>query len=564
MKQEEYLSKSITIYEIIKNLLIPLYKEWKIWLPFSLFSFCLASTFEAGWSHFLYPELKYPFCYTVDCLGSLSHLQRLVSNSIHFREAYPFVDSILYSRSLTLDFIFLKFLTILGIKSGVGAYNLYYFTGYFLIFVFSYIVSRALEFKILQSICISLLYNFIPYHDLRIMHLNLTWYFLIPIFIYLGFVLFSKTIKFNLERKLLYYLPLLFFFIYCIYSQHPYYGAFELIILLLGLIARVIFFHKFDNFKFLFIFLFIIFSIFYIQIFSTDTYNSIYGPNPYSHGVERTFFESELYGLKLIQLLLPRSGHRIDLFSKLNFKYNDFYIHNLPSSLGILGNLGFIFLLFFPFLSNDFVFKKDKRIFYFSFLTLVIFLVATVGGFSSLFALIGSTLLRDWSRFCIVLSFTSIAVIFIILEKQKLSKNLYYIILITITILAMLDQTKGTNAKEKFRKLFHINENDYYINMGNINTLYDYNIKNRFDSDKNFFHNLEKIIPKDSSVYQLPYLPPATIYDHSIIWLHSNSFKTNYGNVPGRTSGNFYISLSQKNILEQLYYLKTLAFKAST
>src|SRR5208283_2507881 len=72
------------------------------------------------------------------------------------------------------------------------------------------------------------------------------------------------------------------------------------------------------------------------------------GPNPAV--AHRGRFEAEIYGLKVTQLFLPVTGHRLHFLRTIKDKYNnDPYplVNDFGSSPGMVGSLGYLFLLAF-------------------------------------------------------------------------------------------------------------------------------------------------------------------------------------------------------------------------
>ena len=57
--------------------------------------------------------------------------------------------------------------------------------------------------------------------------------------------------------------------------------------------------------------------------------------------------EAEIYGLKIAQLLLPLSGHRLKMFAEIKNRYNQAPLvnENDTATLGAIGGVGFLFLL---------------------------------------------------------------------------------------------------------------------------------------------------------------------------------------------------------------------------
>ncbi|HXE73309.1 MAG TPA: hypothetical protein VNO81_11680, partial [Candidatus Nitrosotenuis sp.] len=124
--------------------------------------------------------------------------------------------------------------------------------------------------------------------------------------------------------------------------------------------------------------------------------------------------ESEEYGLKIAQLLLPVPGHRLGPWSDLRAYYDRHFPlvnENSSATLGALGSLGFLILLGWLFFRRprpgDPV--LEDLLTRLSILNGAGLLLGTVGGFSSLAGLGFTPLLRSVNRVSIYLAFFSLA-----------------------------------------------------------------------------------------------------------------------------------------------------------
>ena len=104
--------------------------------------------------------------------------------------------------------------------------------------------------------------------------------------------------------------------------------------------------------------------------------------------------ESEIYGLKIIQLLLPIPDHRVSFLSEISKAYHTtapLVNENAIASLGFVGSIGLIISLIVIFLSifNNSILSKNnnlKLIQKLSAFNLAAVLLATIGGFGTVFA----------------------------------------------------------------------------------------------------------------------------------------------------------------------------------
>ncbi len=144
-----------------------------------------------------------------------------------------------------------------------------------------------------------------------------------------------------------------------------------------------------------------------------------------SAAVSRTPTGVEVYQLKFMQLILPAPGHRVPILASLR----QFYDENFPlpsesPALGLIAALGFVALLavalYFAVVRLRRVVDPAERarrdaIGALSGLTLFAFLLATVGGFSTIVGFLTSEL-RGWNRISIVIALFSLAGLGLILD----------------------------------------------------------------------------------------------------------------------------------------------------
>ena len=162
-------------------------------------------------------------------------------------------------------------------------------------------------------------------------------------------------------------------------------------------------------------------------------------------------FESEIYGLKLVQMLLPIEDHRIGAFADLTRSYllqipqvNE----NKTSALGMIGATGFLFLLAVPLLGRI-RHRLPENVKRAASLAWIGFLYATIGGLGSLFAWLVSPQLRGLSRIVIFLAFFALFA-FIAVAQDLASKArwryLPSLLAASIVIVGVFDMTPSLYA----------------------------------------------------------------------------------------------------------------------
>ncbi|MEY4912099.1 MAG: hypothetical protein RL761_1762, partial [Pseudomonadota bacterium] len=539
-------------------------QEWPIWLAGAALSFIAASLFMSGWPDGLLPDIKKPFTYGGDGISYMWNIKRVIEEAWFFTNSntgYPFGSNHLdYPTSDTGNYAILKIIGTL-FQSPVAALNLYFLLGFSFIFTASYIVFRTLGVTRTLSVTGSILYAFSSFHFGRIGHLFFTWYFVAPLFFYFGFKLFDKELvlfskKQNLKNNTVNIAVLL-----VLASFGIYYALFGMMVLFTCTLLATVLHKSWAHLRiglatcsavFLGVLLNVLPSLWQLQTL---------GPN--LEGVNRFPEESELYGLKLTQMLLPRGDHRLDSFYELATKYNYHFplvTENSSASLGLAGSFGLLLLIlsvfFVPMVLNaQAKNEKNRRTFtlmlIMGLLSCSLFFVATVGGFASLFALLISASIRSWNRISIFIEFISIAALMVSIgwcfQKNTVKKYQIYAqtaIAALLIFYGVADQTvKPCPAC--------INAN-----------------AELFEHDKNFIQKIEKSLPPNSAIYQLPYMgyPEYSAvnnlgsYDQARGHIHSNTLKWSFGGIRGRAGDWFYRKLAQLPIEQQLTVAQALGF----
>ena len=554
---------TIPFLKVIKN-------EWQILLPYAIITFILASILTSGWPKGLIPEIRTPLNYEGDGLSYYWHIKRVFEGLWTFNDphsGFPFVASSLdFPHSDTGSYVILwlisRFFT-----SPVAAINIYYFLGYSAIAIAAHAVMRAVGVSRLLAITGSFLYAFLTFHFVRLGHLFFTWYFVVPLYFYFGFLLFSeKTIFFNkfknFKDNFLTILSLIFLSSFGIY--YSFFGC--IVLCVCGILAAILTqnWRPFitgllaTSFIALGVVLNVLPSLFNILINGSNR-----------EGVNRGAGESELYSLKLVQMLIPRADHRFKPFAKFASEYNlgfPYITENASASLGMVGSIGLILLLISVFtfslappLRENVVknqnsvhnFTINSKLLILSLIIVLLFFITTVGGFSSLFAMLVSTSIRGWNRISIYIAFLSIIAFMLVLDfgiakyvKTTLQTRVKIFLTLGILFLGLYDQT----VKPCLTCI-----------EGN---------RIQYENDRNFILEIEKILPKNAAVFQLPYVAfPENekvnnigSYDQLRANIHSFNLNWNFGNMRGREGDWFYRKLSLMPINQQLTIARAIGF----
>jgi phosphoglycerol transferase len=446
--------------------------------------------------------------------------------------------------------------------------NIFFLLTFPLTTVFTLFVLRQFKISPLPAIVGSLLYAFIPFHFLRGEgHLLLSSYFLIPLVVLITFWIFDgdfllDSVKNELRKGSIVSIfnkKTLISLLVCIgiSSVFVYYPFFSCFFILIAGVCSTISNKKLTPFfnACLLIGIIVLFLFaFNLPSFQYQLHNgknlevAIRGPA-----------ESEIYGLKVVQLLLPVNDHRIPIFAQFSHTYastSPLINENSYATLGLIGSIGFIILLlalYYQLFTKSI--KKDNEIFkkikYLSVLNLSAVLLATVGGIGTVFAYLFFPEIRAYNRISIFIAFFCITAIMMLLDflLQKYSQNKikkYAIVgcILIVLFFGIYDQTS-----ERFVP-------DYK------------NIKEMFMNDDHFVKDIEKTYPQDTRVFQLPYVPfpenppvnGMSDYDHFRAYLHSANITWSYGAMKGREGDQWQREVVKKSLDKMLEDLSFSGF----
>lgn len=522
-------------------------------ISLALFSLILSIYVMEGW----HVDLSAPFSYNSDGLLNSWIIKRLIDGTWYLSSGYsgfPFgSDFYDFPISDTGNLLILK---ALGIIFGdyAHALNLYFLLGFPVTAIVSYFVIRSFSASRALSIAGAIVFTFIPFHFLRLGHLFYTWYFVVPLFAWYSLRISAGAPLFFSSSETRNSKAVTALILIGMSSFGVYYAFFGVVMFFAaGCIGSLQQKSKKHIFSAL-----IATSIVTVGVVANIAPNYIYrfehGTNP--EVAQRAPAHSEILGLKVTQLLLPRPGHRSEKFAEVTRKYSGHFPlvnENSFAALGMIGSIGFMLMLGVllsngaqkPESHNSFVLNTLARI------TLLLVLTATIGGFSSIFSMLITPEMRAWNRISIFIGFTAIATFVLIadncIKKIRPPQYMLPIKLSTIAVLvlfAIWDQTPpACNECRATTKL-------------------------EFKNDDDFVKQIEAIVPKSSGIYQLPYFPfpetpplhNLTEYSHFRGYLHSTDLKWSYGGMKGREGDLYFRELAEQPLAKQLDVIERLNF----
>ena len=410
-------------------------------------------------------------------------------------------------------------------------YNTFYFITFILV---AWTCAFALrKFRISQFFAfpLGIIYTFMPYHYTRYQHIFLCGYYMVPLMtmiliwgcsckpLFFKYHAMTKKMQWDFTSKKASFAIITLMIAggcgvyYCFFFLWLMMGAG-----ISGWIYRKSRYHFYSGITSCAICV----SCVFLGNFSYIHYKIQNGSNP--QVARRTHGESEIWTLKLSQMLLPQENHRIKAFSTIKNKYKPMiYCEGVNEYLGVIPSLGFIVLLGFFLFGKRF--NLTGRL---GNLTFISILYATTGGFSVLFALFINPKIRSHNRISIFIAFFVILAIGSFLQyflrKGKLNGKISAMTLASLFIFSIYDQTTPYTSISQLQN------------------------KSNYESDASFVHQIETLYPQ-SKILQLPYtFFPEAVYGHLRGFIHSQNLYWSFGSMRGRKDDLEYKRLSTKPI----------------
>ena len=444
-------------------------------------------------------------------------------------------------------FVFLSLFT----KNPVVAFNLYAYLSFPITACATFFVSKKIGLTKLNSFAISILFAFSTFSLQRLIHFGHLVYmcnFVVPIFFYLGYLIYNYDVEEkedNVGWKKVILTVLLLFLLSSFGVYYAFFGC--LVIATSGILGSVRFCNR-RNFLISMVACCAVFIGFLINMLPTVINSVQNGKN--NEIAVRNAGETDIYGLRLTQMLVPHSDHRIKLFRNINKKYTEtftFINENKTSALGLIGGLGFLLSIFVILFFIELK-KSNSSIKYFAIIGGVLFLYGVMGGCGSMFSFLIVPIFRGVNRISVFISLSSLTVFFLFFQQvlETLFKNnrKKYLIMIFVLFIGIFDQTF------KIPLSYHEKNKMVYL------------------SDKYFVEKIEELMIPGGAVFQFPYMafpevPPISgveTYGLARGPINSNKTKWSYGAIKGRKADDFFKVLSEQDVPKQLEIIKSIGF----
>ena len=524
-------------------------REWPTLLIGGVASSFLASFFIYGGRSFLSIVKSYPLSFSGDGIFQLWFIKRIQEGWIfsNNRSGFPFGSNFMdYPDSDLGSNVIIKTLSFL-FHQPAQIYNAFYFLGFFFTFLAGYWSARYFKLSPRFSIAFALVFDFLPFHFERIPHLYLTWYFVIPLYVVCAHsLLVNVSDKWGVTRVQNVLRDFLLALIMC--SFGVYYTVFGLIVLAFSGFLILVETGLFANLKrYIYVSSLLILGS-TINFLPNIIYQLSHGKN--GEVAVRSAVESETYGFKFIQLLLPHSNYRIPYLNHLAITYDTstpLVNENTTSSLGILGVFGLVILfMILVKIVLDKEVSKEQRVA--SLLSFFLISFGIIGGLGSLFAFLVTPEIRAWNRISVYIAFICILSFFVFLfgrlQRARVSQGLVLTILALVTCVGLIEETSSICSDCTKQ------------------------VKNAYETSAGFIKQIESGLGTNASVYQLPYVgfpevPPVYNLDPYATlegYIFSSHLNWSAGGTKGRPGDLFYRSLAQQSIAQQLSVIKRLGF----
>jgi hypothetical protein len=474
-------------------------------------------------------DLGIPFDYSGDTVLNLTLVKTVMEHAWylhnpdlgapHGQDLYDYP----VASSDTLNLIFFR-LGGLVADNAASVMNVFYVLTFPLTAVTAFIVLRRLPVSRGIALVCALLYTLLPYHFLRgEVHLFLAAYYAVPIGAYLMIAVFRGDRLFGRWRPTLVTAALCA--VVAAASGSFYYSAFTVLLVAFAALLRFVAQRERETLVAGGGIVALILAVSLIQLAPTIVYRIDHGTN--DQVAKRYWFESEVYGLKLTNLLLPVDHHRIGALARRKAEYGQ----QIPqtegqvATLGVVASAGFLWLIGVALAACVGVGRRYSLGLHggLAALTVVSVLFATTGGFSTLLGVVWPQI-RSWNRISIFIAFFSLAAVALLLEtlrgaleRRRLPALVFPAALAAVLAVGVFDQTTPA-----------------YI------PAYDA-LRSAYRNDQQLVASLEDQLPAGASVVELPYEPfpePAlggrAPYDPAKPYLHSHDLRWSWGAMRGR------------------------------
>jgi phosphoglycerol transferase len=496
-------------------------------------------------------RLREPLCYTWDSVLCQSWIKGVIERGWYLENpnlGAPFGQE-MYDFPLadTLHFLALKMIGLAFPDPG-AAYNLYYLLTFPLTTLAALYALRRFGLSFAVSIVASLLYTFLPLHFHRLIHYFLACYYVVPL---MSLVIVQVSLgQLHAGRHPGRWLVAL---VTCVLTGMAgiYYAFFACFLLLVAAVASFVSSRRWAALGAGLVLLLTVCLSSGAALAPSIRYKLREGAN--GDAVRRGPHEAEVYGLRITQLLLPVTTHRLPWLARFKNRYNNtapLVNENDFATLGAVGSAGFLLLVGWLLLRRRTP-GGNGLLDGLAVCTTAAVLLATMGGFGSLFTYLTTPYIRGYNRIAVYLAFFALAAVAVVLNAvgQRWATTtrrrlIFWALLLLLLVAGVADQTTPlfVPAYAKWHR-------DY-------------------SEDEDFVRRVETAVPAGTMVYQLPYVPfpeegvyrGMTDYDEFRPYLHSHRLRWSYGAMRDRPADVWHRDLLGLTLAERLPALALAGF----
>lgn len=487
-------------------------------------------------------DLGIPFAYSGDGLTNSMAFKAVIENGTIWSNPYlaaPFTQH--YQDWPLTDLLPLYVAKVFSLftDNWAALQNIIYLIEFPAIGLAAWWAMRKLGVSPWVATALSILYAIAPYHFGRgPSHYFLSGYFAVPLGVWMAMTVLAGGTLFvaresvtNPKRFANWHNLRTVLFAVVLVSSSIYYAAFTAILLITAAVV-MLFKRRWSHVVQVGV-VFVVMALTFVMLAApTFAYRDDYGANVL--GAKRLESDTETYGLKLAQMLLPNNGYRIQALAQLRGEYvSKFPVPGeyISTALGLVASIGLLYLLFV--IARRLVGRSsaDETESHLALLTLVALISATVGGFATLVSLLITSQIRGWNRMSIVIAFMSLVAVGLLIDKAA---RKFVTLRKPVVAAALLAILLAFGAFDQFG----MTQGIAYAQNRQV-----------FQDDADFFAKVEATMPANSRVFQLPrtqFPEPMKLqynqmdaYDPLRPYLHTKNLRWSYGGIEGRVEADW-------------------------
>lgn len=486
----------------------------------------------------------YPIEYRSDVLWNLFVVKTVMETGWYYQNpalGAPFGATFLdFAKPETL---YLLFFSAAGLvtQNAVAVHNVFYFLGFPVTgWAAMFVLRRGFGLSWSLAVGGGLLYTFLPYHFLRVEHLFLANYFVVPLAVWLLSRAASEHPPFFERGTPGPSRPTVWLLLVLIGSVSIYYAFFTGLLLLTGGVVETLVSRSWRPGVSSACLAGVLALVVIANLTPSIWYRFTHGPN--LHVAVRNLEEVETLSLRPVHLLLPSEHHRIPNLAAPAREFNrqaPLINENRTSSLGFLGATGFVVLLL-RLLAGSALLPGLPALGLLSRVNALALAIGVTGGLGTLLAVVLSPQFRALNRISVFIAFASIAAVLICLQHALANwrRVARWVLLLIVFTAAAYDQIPGEVVDARADTVA------------------------AFDSDRRFVQSLERLLPPEAMVYQWPYraFPEEPPYSHLRGYLHSARLRWSYGAMNSRPADLWHRHLAALPWDERLRLLRARRF----